>query len=94
MGAHAHSASLLQDDKGGLITALAALEACLKGTGRLPVNVKVSAKPCILFLSYLHHSALYVARMRFAYKNVYPICMPLPKGGCVKKCPYEKECIW
>ncbi|KAK9825147.1 hypothetical protein WJX81_004830 [Elliptochloris bilobata] len=30
-----------QDDKGGLITALAALEACLKGAGRLPVNVKV-----------------------------------------------------
>ena len=32
---------LRQDDKGGLVTALAALEACLMGAGRLPVNVKV-----------------------------------------------------
>lgn len=46
MGALAHSAAHAQDDKGGLITALAALEACLKGTGRLPVNVKVGVTSC------------------------------------------------
>ena len=34
-----------QDDKGGLVTALAALEACLQGAGRLPVNVKARRRP-------------------------------------------------
>ena len=84
---------ITQDDKGGLITALAALEACLKGTGRLPVNVKVGPTSCncsliicFTILPHARHACMQLMRPVADQKiSVYPICRPHAVLNCVKQ---------
>ena len=84
-GCQCSQCQYLQDDKGGLITALAALEACLKGTGRLPVNVKVGPTSCICSLiMYFKHSTSCTLRTHaiFYFYLACKICILL--AGCMQ----------